>query len=223
MLKSIFLALTLAAFAASPALAQFAGSNNGESSGNFTYKSKLNYVPVAPSAETRNDLSGEQGSGWGDSGESRTTKQQGFKDGNNEGYGPDMRPGGIGSYGARSTDFSPMARGGSGASTGAPFVMFGQNTYLAPANLALRTQYGSRFGGFRLPDTNLDSFVHKSGYNEHIYGDEGVYGPPPFENFEYINDGIQSSGLTTGHPSDAPSAWGTPMKYNSMFGVIQGQ
>ena len=91
--------------------------------------------------------------------------------------------------------------GMSGAPTSAPF----QGTYFAPANLALRNQ-----GQYSLPRTQLDSFVQNSGYNPMIYGDEGTDGPPPFDNFLYINDGISSGGLTTGHKSDAPSAWGYP-------------
>jgi hypothetical protein len=226
MLKSILVAITLTAYAVTPAFAQYAGATTGDKGGNFTYKSKINYVPVTPSAETLEDHSGEQGSGWGDAGgqgQEHRTLQQGFKDSNSD-YGPDMRPGGIGSYGARSAQSgNPIAGGGSGAAQGGPIIMFGQNTMLAPANMALRTQYSGKFGGFKLPETKLDSFVYKSGYNFHIYGDEGTYGPPPLTNFEHINDGVNSSGLTTGHKSDAPSAWDTPLKYNSYGGVIQGQ
>jgi hypothetical protein len=109
------------------------------------------------------------------------------------------------------------------ANNGGPIIIFGVNTFLAPANLALQTQSRSGFGG-RLPETHIDSFVAqamKSGNAEMIYGDEGTHGPPPLSNFNYIQSGGVSA--TTGHQSDAPSAWGTPLKYNSAGGVIQGQ
>lgn len=71
---------------------------------------------------------------------------------------------------------------------------------------------GSRNG---LPPTRLDSFVHEAAGNaELIYGDEGAEGLPPYESFTYdhrINNGIygeRDSGLTTGHGSQMPSAWG---------------
>lgn len=90
---------------------------------------------------------------------------------------------------------------GSGASTSMPIL----GTFVAPGNLALMNQ-----GWRSLPQTRLDSFVKESGYNDMIYGDEGTDGPPPYNDFLYIEDGINSPGLTTGHPSDAPSAWGWP-------------
>jgi hypothetical protein len=75
-----------------------------------------------------------------------------------------------------------------------------------------------------LPPTNLDSFVHQAGGRaEEIYGDEGVNGLPPIDGFEFHNridfgivDGVdefgrpnnRNAGLTTGHGSIMPSAWG---------------
>ncbi len=66
-----------------------------------------------------------------------------------------------------------------------------------------------------LPPTQMDSFVRQAAGNaENIYGDEGHEGPPPFMYFEYenrINSGIfdiRDKGLTTGHGSYMPSAWG---------------
>lgn len=66
-----------------------------------------------------------------------------------------------------------------------------------------------------LPPTQTDSFVRQAAGNaENIYGDEGHEGPPPFMYFEYanrINSGIydiRDKGLTTGHGSYMPSAWG---------------
>lgn len=66
-----------------------------------------------------------------------------------------------------------------------------------------------------LPPTSLDSFVHNAGGQaEAIYGDEGVDGPPPYEEFtpmHRINAGIvgvRDAGLTTGHGSMLPNAMG---------------
>jgi hypothetical protein len=69
-----------------------------------------------------------------------------------------------------------------------------------------------------LPPTHLDSFVYqaqKSGHAEHIYGDEGTFGPPPQMGFNIkhrINIGITGEcdkGLTTGHGSYLPDAGGS--------------
>jgi hypothetical protein len=75
-----------------------------------------------------------------------------------------------------------------------------------------------------LPPTNLDSFVHQAGGRaEEIYGDEGVNGLPPIDGFNFQNridfgivDSVdefgvlqnRNAGLTTGHGSLMPSAWG---------------
>jgi hypothetical protein len=77
-------------------------------------------------------------------------------------------------------------------------------THLALGNLAYMVEHHSPIGG-QLPVTNLDSFVHQSGYNDMIYGDEGTDGPPPYSYFLTIGSGGVNA--TTGHPSDAPSAW----------------
>ncbi len=72
-------------------------------------------------------------------------------------------------------------------------------------------------GGGRngLPNTSMDSFVLNAGGSaDQIYGDEGTDGPPPFSEFtteHRINTGIQgqrAAGLTTGHGSMMPDAWG---------------
>lgn len=93
--------------------------------------------------------------------------------------------------------------GQSGAATSAPM----RGSYRAPGNFTLKWQ--TRFGQ-NLPPTRLDSFVKESGYADDIYGDEGTDGPPPLNNFRYIESGIKSDGLTTDHRSQLPSAWGTP-------------
>jgi hypothetical protein len=66
-----------------------------------------------------------------------------------------------------------------------------------------------------LPPTNMDSFVYQAGGNaEHIYGDEGYHGKPPYMEFltaNRIDAGIyndRDAGLTTGHGSYMPDAWG---------------
>lgn len=67
-----------------------------------------------------------------------------------------------------------------------------------------------------LPPTRLDSFVREAGgLANQIYGDEGTSGPPPIQGFNQVNRidmGISTSasnfGLTTGHESVLPSAWG---------------
>ncbi|CAN5390075.1 hypothetical protein BH10CYA1_BH10CYA1_47330 [soil metagenome] len=66
-----------------------------------------------------------------------------------------------------------------------------------------------------LPSTNLDSFVTQAAGNaELIYGDEGVVGLPPYNDFtkeHRINHGIydvRAKGLSTGHSSILPDAWG---------------
>lgn len=69
-----------------------------------------------------------------------------------------------------------------------------------------------------LPPTNLDSFVYEAAGNaDAIYGDEGTDGPPPdymgFLPNMHIAQGFTANtttytGLTTGHGSYMPSAWG---------------
>jgi hypothetical protein len=66
-----------------------------------------------------------------------------------------------------------------------------------------------------LPPTTMDSFVYEAGgHAEHIYGDEGVNGLPPYMGFSKahrINAGImdrRDAGLTTGHGSYMPDASG---------------
>jgi|GEM_PF-6980914 len=66
-----------------------------------------------------------------------------------------------------------------------------------------------------LPPCNLDSFVSQAGFQkEEIYGDEGVGSKPPLKGFtkaSRINAGItgqRNAGLTTGHGSYLPDAWG---------------
>ena len=94
--------------------------------------------------------------------------------------------------------------GQSGAATAAPF----QGTFAAPGSFALR-----QMGRGTLPPTQLTSLVRDSGMSDAIYGDEGTDGPPPYFGFDEshrFERGLGGSGLTTGHKSDAPEAWGYP-------------
>ncbi len=68
-----------------------------------------------------------------------------------------------------------------------------------------------------LPETTLDSFVLQAkGNADAIYGDEGTVGLPPFGEPGFTPDhriergitGDRSKGLTTGHGSVLPAAWG---------------
>jgi len=66
-----------------------------------------------------------------------------------------------------------------------------------------------------LPPCTMDSFVYEAGaHAEDIYGDEGTNGLPPLASFtkaSRINAGIMDTrdrGLTTGHGSLMPDAWG---------------
>ncbi len=78
--------------------------------------------------------------------------------------------------------------------------------------LAQGQKIGMRNG---LPPCTMDSFVHEAaGEAEHIYGDEGTTDIPPYMGFSTvhrINNGIfdiRDKGLTTGHGSYLPDAWG---------------
>ncbi|CAN5372687.1 hypothetical protein BH10CYA1_BH10CYA1_20250 [soil metagenome] len=79
-------------------------------------------------------------------------------------------------------------------------------------NLPANAQGKNRLG---LPPTSMDSFVRQAGGNaDLIYGDEGVVDIPPYDYFDpihRINAGIYDTrrkGLTTGHGSYLPDAWG---------------
>jgi len=83
----------------------------------------------------------------------------------------------------------------------------------ACAAIPARAQASALSNG--LPPTTMDSFVYEAkDQAEHIYGDEGTDGLPPYYGFDYvhrINNGIsgqRDAGLTTGHGSYLPSAWG---------------
>jgi len=81
-----------------------------------------------------------------------------------------------------------------------------------PAEAQQRIATGLKNG---LPPCTTDSFVYEAGaHAEHIYGDEGTVGLPPYMGFgkaHRINAGImdqRDAGLTTGHGSYMPDATG---------------
>ncbi|MDR3613122.1 MAG: hypothetical protein P4L53_06130 [Candidatus Obscuribacterales bacterium] len=84
---------------------------------------------------------------------------------------------------------------------------------IAAEQAALNASRPQMYNG--LPPTSLDSFVSNAGGSaELIYGDEGTDGLPPYYGFDAshrINAGItgqSAAGLTTGHSSYLPDAWG---------------
>lgn len=87
---------------------------------------------------------------------------------------------------------------------------------LAAARLSTMSRIRGPVGRNNLPSTHLDSFVlNAGGYADQIYGgDCADCSPPAFKNFTQnhrINAGIRgerSQGLTTGHGSYLPNAWG---------------
>lgn len=87
-----------------------------------------------------------------------------------------------------------------------------QGVAMAPARTAILDRTFGRL--MVLPPTSTDSFVLNSAGNaDLIYGDEGYDGPPPFYGFDEshrIERGIYNPGLTTGHRSALPEAWGYP-------------
>lgn len=77
------------------------------------------------------------------------------------------------------------------------------------------TAFAPAVGRGGLPPTRMDSFVFNAGGRANqIYGDEGADSLPPYEEFtreHRINEGIVADrdvGLTTGHGSYLPDAWG---------------
>lgn len=99
---------------------------------------------------------------------------------------------------------SPRAGGqNSGAANSAPR----KGSYEARTNLNLMNQ--TRFG-YQLPPTRLDGFI-KANPDDHKYGDEGTTGPPPYNDFTYLDQGNTfDSDMTTDHKSGLPSSWGHP-------------
>lgn len=184
-MKRIVFALLLCTATGSPAFAH-PGIDSTADTGNYGNSSWK-------TTQTNSDYNHQ--SGWGNidfagEGLSSFTGTQGSLSAN----GPNL-VGAPGQFG-----FVP---GGSGAASSAPV----RGTMFAPGNLALR-----QMGKSTLPPTRLEGFVHNSGNSENIYGDEGVY-LPPFDSFtadHRIEAGINSPDLTTGHKSNAPSAWDFP-------------
>ncbi len=120
--------------------------------------------------------------------------------------------GAEGDYGRSS---SPTGQGMRGMPSQLAFRTATQSTALqSAAQRPISPSFGAS-GRNGLPPTTLDSFVLNAGGSaELIYGDEGAEGLPPYEEFTQmhrINAGILSTndaGLTTGHGSMLPNAWG---------------
>jgi hypothetical protein len=95
------------------------------------------------------------------------------------------------------------------------FPTYSQNAVFQPTYLGKLAPVWGPVGFNKLPTTQLDSFVHNAGASaDLIYGDEGTDGPPPYSEFTPIHridagiHGSRAAGLTTGHRSKLPSAWG---------------
>lgn len=134
---------------------------------------------------------------------------------------PEKSAGNPGATGRKSKQTANLTRNETRATTNKQRVRLRQAGFggLAPAVPG----GGGRNG---LPNTRLDSFVLNSGgMGEAIYGDEGTSGPPPYFGFGYghrIGTGIYSRGLSTGHASTMPSAWGWDGEHNHSGGFSGG-
>ena len=122
----------------------------------------------------------------------------------------------VASTAARGDQSHQTNRTGAGGAKTTALTFNQQKVMLQTTTRGLASVFGGG-SGMRdgLPGTTLDSFVHEAAGNaELIYGDEGAAGLPPYESFTYehrINNGIydqRKEGLTTGHGSYMPSAWG---------------
>lgn len=128
------------------------------------------------------------------------------------GQGAFFSQGAEGDYGRSS---SPTGQGMRGTPAQLAFRTATQGAALpSTAQRPVSPSFGAS-GRNGLPPTTLDSFVLNAGGNaELIYGDEGAEGLPPYEEFTQmhrINAGIfavNDAGLTTGHGSLLPNAWG---------------
>lgn len=107
---------------------------------------------------------------------------------------------------------------------GASLVLFALTSQI-PAHAQFR-QVSRR----DLPPCRMDSFVDQAGgMAELIYGDEGVIGLPPYDYFtkeHRINAGIfgtRDAGLTTGHGSFMPDAWGADEYIGNEWGQSGSQ
>lgn len=120
--------------------------------------------------------------------------------------------GDTGDFGRQS---AMTGQGPAGMGAGFSFPTMAQNILMnSTGTQNLAPKFGPR-GRNGLPQTSLDSFVlNAGGMAEQIYGDEGASGLPPYEGFTQghrINAGIvgpRAAGLTTGHGSVLPNAWG---------------
>ncbi len=113
----------------------------------------------------------------------------------------------------RGTDYTGDGPAGTGGIYSVPTTR--QRTVIQPTRFGRLVPSIGPVGWNGLPPTVMDSFVRNSGASaDLIYGDEGTDGPPPYSEFTQmhrIESGIHggtAKGLTTGHRSNLPSAWG---------------
>ncbi|CAN5540391.1 hypothetical protein BH10CYA1_BH10CYA1_18490 [soil metagenome] len=120
--------------------------------------------------------------------------------------------GASGDYG-NGTDYTGEGSQGTGGTYSYP--TYTQKPVSIQSSLARLTPRIGISGQNGLPPCRMDSFVRSAGgMADLIYGDEGTDGPPPFYGFTDIHRieagifGDTRQGLTTGHHSELPSAWG---------------
>ena len=111
------------------------------------------------------------------------------------------------------TNFTGEGAQGVGGTYSLP--TYSQQPLAVPTALARVTPKIGMQGKNGLPPCQMDSFVHNAGgMADLIYGDEGTDGPPPYSSFTAIHRieagifGDTREGLTTGHATNLPSAWG---------------
>jgi hypothetical protein len=121
---------------------------------------------------------------------------------------------GTGDYGRTSDATGQGPQGTGGLTTADTAKQLASRIITGTGRLAPIFAAGGRMRN-GLPATNMDSFVFEAGGQaELIYGDEGVVDIPPYFEFtkeHRINTGIyddRDKGLTTGHGSYLPDAWG---------------
>jgi len=118
-----------------------------------------------------------------------------------------------GDYG-NGTSFTGEGSQGTGGTFSYP--TYNQTAVFLPTYSGRLTPQIGISGANGLPPCQLDSFVRSAGsMADLIYGDEGTDGLPPYCNFTNIHRidagifGDTRTGLTTGHRSTLPSAWGS--------------
>jgi hypothetical protein len=111
----------------------------------------------------------------------------------------------VPSFAQAQNQFSSTANAGQSGNTSnqtgtGPSGMGGLSSWATGPQSSVWNKTGfGQLAGTPMP-TVLDSFVKDSGYNDMIYGDEGVEGPPPHDDFLPIGAGMSGMPyLTTGN------------------------